>query len=478
MFCRARSSRVRPDWKPSRETDMPYHDFRQFLDTLRQHGELVDVNRPIALTDVGKAMKQSYRRQGPGIVFNQNGTDFPLVCGVYSTRSKALLAFEADEKTILQKVLDGLDNPIAPVIRNGGAPCHEIVIERDFDLSRFPIPTYSPKEGGPYITPGIVVSKDPETGIPDIGHYRFLILGKDKFSFSAQLNHRFGKHLVKCQKMGVTPKAALVIGVDPILAYTCQVQVSDTTNDWEVAGGLRGAPVELAKCKTCDLEVPATAEVVIEFEVDMNKTVMEGPLGEYTGYYTPASLKPVARITAITHRRNPIFQGLLTGKPVTENHILKQIPFEASFLKALKNQFPTIVDVSVRAYAGVSFYFVISMQQRFAGEARHVILAAMSSNIRPKWTIVVEPDIDVHSSAEVEWAMAFRTQPSEDVIVVGDIPAGPSDPSIDDPKVARPMRTASAIGVDATRPFGKPFSEVADVPGWEDFEMPELDERR
>src|SRR5215472_2122658 len=92
---------------------MPYQDFRQFLDTLRQQGELIDVNRPIVLTDIGKAMKQSYRRQGPGLVFNRNGTDFPLVCGVYSTRSKALLAFEADDKTILQKVLNGLDNPIA-----------------------------------------------------------------------------------------------------------------------------------------------------------------------------------------------------------------------------------------------------------------------------------------------------------------------------------------------------------------------------
>jgi 4-hydroxy-3-polyprenylbenzoate decarboxylase/2,5-furandicarboxylate decarboxylase 1 len=125
----------------------------------------------------------------------------------------------------------------------------------------------------------------------------------------------------------------------------------------------------------------------------------------------------------------------------------------------------------------VSFYVVISMNQRFAGEARQVILASMSSNIRPKWTIVVDPDIDVHSSSEVEWAMAFRVQPQKDTIIVGDIPAGPSDPSIDDPKLARPMRTASAIGVDATKPFGKPFSEVADVPGWEDFAMPELEGR-
>lgn len=459
------------------EIKMPYQDFRQFLDVLRQHGELIDVSRPIALGDIGKAMKQSYRRQGPAIMFTGTGSEFPLVCGVYSTREKALLAFQADDKTIMQKVLDGLDRPIAPTMVNGSAPCHEVVVTDDIDITRFPIPTYSPKDGGPYITPGIVVSKDPETGVPDIGHYRFLILGKDTFSFSAQPNHRFGKNLAKCQQMGVTPRAALVIGVDPILAYACQVQVSDATNDWEVAGGLRGAPVELARCKTCDLEVPASAEVVIEFEVDMAKTVMEGPLGEYTGYYTPASLKPLGRITAITHRKNAIFQGLLTGKPVTENHILKQIPFEASFLRQLKRQFPTIADVSVRASAGVSFYVVISMQPRFAGEARQVILAAMASNIRPKWTIVVEPDIDVHSSSEVEWAMAFRTQPAKDVIVVGDIPSGPSDPSIDDPKIARPLRTASCIGIDATRPFGKPFSEVADVPGWEDFEMPELDER-
>ena len=458
---------------------MPYQDFRQFLHALRQHGELIDIDRPVALADIGKAMKQSYRRGGPALMFNKNGIDFPLVCGLYATRGKALLAFEADERTILQKVLAGLGKPIAPDISKAAAPCQEVLIEGSaIDMARFPIPTYSPKDGGPYITPGIVVSKDPETGVPDIGHYRFLILGKDTFSFSAQPNHRFGKNLAKCQRLGIKPRAALVIGVDPILAYACQVQVSDATDDWAVAGGLRGAPVELVRARTCDLEVPASAEVVIEFEVDMDKTVMEGPLGEYTGYYTPPSLKPIGRITAITHRRNPIFQGLLTGKPVTENHILKQIPFEASFLKSLKAQFPTIESVSVRASAGVSFYVVIAMAPRFAGEARQVILAAIASNIRPKWVIVVEPDIDVHNSAEVEWALAFRVQPREDVIVIDKIPSGPSDPSIDDPTKPRLLRTASAIGIDATRPFGKPFSEVADVPGWEDFDVPELDEWR
>src|SRR5580698_8292855 len=177
------------------KSKMPFQDFRQFLDVLRQHGELIDINRPIALNDVGKAMKQSYVRNGPAIMFNNNGTEYPMVAGVYSNREKALLAFEADEDSIQDKVLHGLDNPIPSVMAKGAAPCQEEIIEGDaIDIRNFPVPQYSPKDGGPYITPGIVVSEDPETGIPDVGHYRFLILGKDTVSFSAQPFHRFGKN--------------------------------------------------------------------------------------------------------------------------------------------------------------------------------------------------------------------------------------------------------------------------------------------
>jgi 4-hydroxy-3-polyprenylbenzoate decarboxylase/2,5-furandicarboxylate decarboxylase 1 len=240
-----------------------------------------------------------------------------------------------------------------------------------------------------------------------------------------------------------------------------------------VAGGLRGAPVELVRCKTIDLEVPATSEVVIEFEVDQNATASEGPLGEYTGYYTPTSLKPLARITAITHRQKPYFQGLLTGKPVTENHILKAIPFEASILRLLKAQFPTVERVAIPPSGGVSFYVVIAMRPRFAGEARQAILATMASNIRPKWVIVVEPDIDVHDSADVEWAMCFRVRPDRDVFVIEQTPAGPLDPSVGE-NVATAARVSAAVGVDATRPFGEPFAEASDVPGWQEFVLPEL----
>jgi 4-hydroxy-3-polyprenylbenzoate decarboxylase/2,5-furandicarboxylate decarboxylase 1 len=212
------------------------------------------------------------------------------VAGVYNSRAKALIALQATEETVVERILAGLSKRIPPVVIKD-APVHENVITGDaIDLGALPVPKYSPDDGGPYVTPGIVVSKDPETGIPDIGHYRFEIIDKQTMSFNALPNHRLGKHIARARQMGrTTYTAAVVIGVDPLLAYTAPIQVPDGTNDFEVAGGLRGAPVELVRCKTIDLDVPAHAEFVIEFEADFINEVMEGPLGEYTGYYTPAA---------------------------------------------------------------------------------------------------------------------------------------------------------------------------------------------
>ena len=360
---------------------MPYADFREFLTALRAAGELIDVDRPVALElEVAKAMRKSAAVAGPAIRFKNNGTRFPLVAGVYNSRAKALIALEATEETVFDSILAGLARRIPPV-RVDNAPVHENVLTGDaIDLTKIPIPKYSPDDGGPYITAGIVVSQDPKTGIPDIGHYRFEIIDKQTMSFNPLPMHRLGKHIAKARAMGHTSfRAALVIGVDPMLAYTSPIQVPDDTNDFELAGGLRGAPVELVRARIVQLDVPARAEIVIEFEADLTKEVMEGPLGEYTGYYGPAAPNPVARVLAITHRNDAYFQGLLTGVPPTENHILKQLPYEASFLAMMRQQFPTIEKVAVPSSGGVSFRMVMAMKQRFAGEARNAMLAAMAS---------------------------------------------------------------------------------------------------
>lgn len=474
---------------------MAFKDFREFLATLREKNELIEVDRLISLNlEVGKALRKSASHAGPAVIFNKNGTPYPLVGGVYNSRAKALIAFQATEENVIDKILNGLNHPIPPILVDN-APAQENVISGEqIDLSQLPIPTYSPLDGGAYITPGIVVSSDPDTGITDIGNYRFQVIDKQSLSFLAQPNHRFGKHIAKARKKGLkTFQAALIIGVDPMIAYTCQFQLTDSTNDFDIAGGLRGSPVQLIKCKTIDQKVPAYAEFVLELEIDLTQNVFEGPLGEYTGYYTPGSLKPIARVKAITHRNNPYFQALLTGVPPTENHILKQLPFESSFLNEMRKAFPTLQKVAIPPSGGVSFYIIMGMEPRFAGEARQAILAAMASNLRPKIVVVVNPDIDVQNPDEVEWALSFRMQPHEDVIITNNLPAGPLDPCILD-TVPLNARLASSIGIDATYPFGsivdtgndpkqpessgdKLYFKVADVPGWQDYVFPELDKR-
>jgi 4-hydroxy-3-polyprenylbenzoate decarboxylase/2,5-furandicarboxylate decarboxylase 1 len=456
---------------------MAYKDLRDFLTACKEAGDLIEVERPISTDlEIGKALKYSYANNGPVIVFkNLIGKDFPAVAGVFGNRAKALRAFNATDADIHTNFIKGLNNPIDPVMVSE-APCQEVVLSGDdIDLNKLPIPKFSPLDGGPYLTAGITVSKDPETGIPDIGHFRYQVHNKNTFGYFAQPFHRFGKNTNKARAMGLKKyEAAIIVGTDPVLGYTCQLkQIADDVSDWTLAGGLRGEAVELVKCKTVDVEVPAHAEFVIEIEVDFTQNQSEGPLGEYTGYMTPASDKPIVHVKAITHRKDPLFQVLLTGKPITENHILKNIPFEASFLNAMKQQFPTISAVSIRPSGGVQLYTVIAMKPRYAGEARHVILAAMASNIRPKWVIVVDPDIDVHDAAEVEWAMSYRVVPSRDVILVKDVPSAPLDPSSSGGEVLA-TKLNDTIGIDATLPFGRDYAVAADIPGWKEYDFPEL----
>ena len=257
---------------------MAFYDLRDFLESCRKENDLIEVDRYVDVNlEMGKALKKSYANNGPVIIFRNNGTDYPAVGGVFGNRKKALRALNAQNNTVLPWFAETIDRPIAPVMVKS-APCQEIIIEgEDVDLGKFPIPKFSELDGGPYLTAGISISKDPETGIADLGHYRFQAIGKDYFGFMAQPFHRLGKNCNKAKALGMKKfEMALVVGTDPVLAYTCQVQnVPDTTDDWSLAGALRGQPVELVKCRTIDVEVPATAEFVFELEIDFETEVSE-----------------------------------------------------------------------------------------------------------------------------------------------------------------------------------------------------------
>jgi 4-hydroxy-3-polyprenylbenzoate decarboxylase/2,5-furandicarboxylate decarboxylase 1 len=215
-----------------------------------------------------------------------------------------------------------------------------------------------------------------------------------------------------------------------------------------------------------DLEVPATSEIVIEgrFLADLREE--EGPFGEFSGYYGPEGLRPVMEVSAVTHRRDPIFHAGLTGPPMTENHFLKQLPNEATVYRELKAKFPEVKAVSFPASGCCEYSCYISMTPRYKGQARNVILAALGSAKRPKWVVVVDGDIDIHDDVKVLWAVTTRVQADRDVIVLPGVGSGSLDPSAPEPGYS------AVMGIDATRPFGEPFAEVPVVPGVE--KVPDL----
>ena len=185
----------------------------------------------------------------------------------------------------------------------------------------------------------------------------------------------------------------------------------------------------------------------------------EGPFGEYSGYYGPASMQPVVEVTAVTHRRNPIFHAGLTGRPMTENHFLKELPSEAALHRYLKPSFPGLKSVHATGAGCCAFIIFISVQQTFLGEGRKVLMAAIGSEKPLKYVVVCDEDIDVFDHSQILWAIATRARPAEDVIIIPNYPTANLDPSKPDGQLG------SAMGIDATRPFGEPFPEVPFHPG-------------
>ncbi|HXL09583.1 MAG TPA: UbiD family decarboxylase, partial [Candidatus Bathyarchaeia archaeon] len=294
--------------------------------------------------------------------------------------------------------------------------------------------------------------------------YRLQLKGRNRLGIMAQ---HLVRQLVEAESLGKGLPIAIAIGTDPVIPLATQWMAPYGTDEMALAGALRGQPVEVVKAETVDLEVPATAEIVIEGNVLPNIREQEGPFGEVSGYYTPANPKPVIEVSAITHRKNPIYQAALTGMPTTENHILKQLPLEATFYWMLKKEFPGVTAVHFPAAGTVGMISVIAMKQAYECEARNVI-ATMFGSRRNKITIVVDDDVDIYDMEKVLWAIATRTQADEDIIIFPRLVATAMDPSV------RKFRVGSSLGIDATKPFGQQFPEMVTVPGADRVSLDDL----
>ncbi|MGH7826636.1 MAG: UbiD family decarboxylase [Candidatus Binatia bacterium] len=445
---------------------MPFRDLREFLSFLEKKGELLRTKKPVDIKyEISSYIRKTSDERGPALLF-ENVKDFniPVLGGLFATRDRAFLALETSPQDYVNKFQSALERLVPPKLVSSG-PCKEVIhTGRDVDLTKLPIPIFSERDPAPFITIGLSISRNLKTGQKNTSIYRLQFKGPNRLGIMAQ---HLVRQLVEAENIGKGLPVAIAIGTDPVLPLATQWMAPYGTDEMDLAGALRGEPVEVVKAETVDLEVPATAEIIIEGTVLPNVREQEGPFGEVSGYYTPANPKPIIEVSAITHRKNPIFQAALTGMPTTENHILKQLPLEATFYWTLKKEFPGVRAVHFPAAGTVGMIAVISMKQAYESEARNVI-ATMLGSRRNKIIIVVDDDIDIFDMEKVLWAVATRSQADEDVVIFPRLVATAMDPSV------RKLRVGAGLGIDATRPFGQPFPEMVRVPGAENVSLDDL----
>ncbi len=443
---------------------MPYTDLREFMSKLEASGKLRRVSEQVdkdwEIAAVARVAFQSFPDPVRTALLFENikGYDTPVVLGVNGgSRSIYCMALECEPGDVQRKWSDSELRPIPPVLVDKGPVQENVFKGEQADITRLPIPTWTVGEDpSPYITAGCVVTKDPDSGIRNVGTYRVQI--KEPRKLGLFINYLQGgrEHVEKNNRAGRPTPVAIVMGTDPVIGLVSVSRVQSDMDEFAVAGRLRGEAVQLVRCQTVDLEVPATAEVVIEGIIRANELEDEGPFGEYTGYMGPAAMSYVVDITCITHRNKPIVQAFLSQMPPSESSCIRSIGRESTLLKHLKEDLRLPVrDLHLLEHGGAAAYLVVSIKKTHPAQPRTVMCACWAYAPQfGKFTVVVDEDIDVRDANEVNWAMSFRVQPEADTFIMSGTAAVSLDPSQAAEQVRQEestRRMSSKLGIDATR---------------------------
>jgi UbiD family decarboxylase len=444
---------------------MNYRDFRDFLNLLERNGKLVRVRQEVDTRfDIAAGIRKVSDTDGPALLYEsiRNYPGWRVAAGVFATRKLLALALSVSEDEMLDRYEELERKLIAPQLVSSGA-VQEVVETGDaVDLGKLPIAVHSELDAGPYITIGVQAAADPDTSQRNLSIHRMLVLDKKRLTVWAPSDHHLGRMIGKAEDRGQGLPIATIIGADPRIVIASQAKAPYGCDEMHIAGGMKGEPVQLVPCKTIPLSVPADAEVVIEGVTIPGKRVTDGPFAEYTGCYSESKNAPVVEVTAITMRRDPIYQTCLTGLPVTENHVLIELPNTIRVRQEVQRVAPEVRAVYFTPGGTYRHHVVVSIRKRHEEEARNVILALLATGIGIKQVIVVDEEINVRDAMEVEWALSTRVQPDRDVIIIPRLACSTLDPSAPAP------RTTAGWGIDATKPLrdNERFAKVR-VPGVE-----------
>jgi UbiD family decarboxylase len=432
-------------------------DLRSFVEEYGRAypGEVIRVTEPVRLEFDLQAIALEFerRRRFPILLFeNIAGHRIPVICNVMASRRVFARALGVGEAEMPTEYSRRLKEYVKPVVVGDPPFRHTILTGDRVDLSELPVPTYFPGDGGPYITAGMVVAKDPDTGVETEGYHRLQVKGPNKMGVSLHSRRRMFEYQRRAEAKGKNLECAVVLGLHPIVGMGSLAYPPPEISKFQVVGGLFQEPMQVAPCETIDLMVPAWAEIVIEGEILAGAREKEGPFGEFTGYFSRRSTEHVFMVKAISLRERPWYQSISSGR--APDHILPLgMLREVEIRNAVSRIIPNVKAVHVPTSGCASFTAFVSIKQTRPGEAKHAIPIVFGVDHYLKFVVIVDEDIDVFDESDVLWALATRVQADRDILTIAGSLGAILDPSASD------QGLTAKIGIDATKPYGEPFAE-------------------
>lgn len=437
------------------------HDFRSLLQEIENEGDLVRIRRAVDSRFELAALMTQLESERKAFVFeNVRGAAFPLVGGLFNRveRFGQALGVPAGGRPFSHEDMDrevekAKAHPVAPV-NVADAPCKEVIRrESEVDLGTLPVPTFFELDSGPFITAAIGIARNPRTGALNAGFYRTLILGRETVAINASSLSDLRKFYEHAEEKGERMPIVLAIGVEPALLFAAACKLPPTVSEFDIAGGLKGAPIEVVKAESSDLPVPVHAEIILEGEVDFTRR-SDNVLGEYAGQYGPESA-PLTRVLAMTHRRDAMFYSIMAGRNPEHNTIgaIATYGIQRDLAASIRALSPTVraVHVFAESRLGPMVHIAIAIEKTDDGQPGDILRRAFAApgHIFPvsriaRRIVVVDEDIDIRSLEDVEWAVWTRATDASKIIVLPNVESWELD------RASHPGRGSIRLGIDAT----------------------------
>ena len=448
---------------------MAYSDLREFISALEKKKELRRISFEVdPYLEITEFADRSVKNGGPALLFEKpKGSSVPVLINSFASQRKMEIALQVDSveevagrisEYLEMRMPEGLLGKLKmlPKLAEMGAffpkivssgPCKDVIRRDNFSLADYPILHCWPEDGGRFITLPMVFSRNPDTGKRNCGCYRLQVYDERTTGMHWQTHKQGAEHYRRLLKEGKQTRmdVAVALGSDPATMYSAILPLPPDLDEMMIAGFLRGKPVEMVKCETSDLEVPANSEIVLEGYVELGELRREGPFGDHTGFYSLEDDYPVFHITCITQRKNPIYATTIVGPPPMEDFYMGKA-IERIFLPLMRLQLPEIRDISMPAEGIFHNLILVSIRKSYPLQARKVMHAiwGLGQAMFSKCIVVVDEDVDVQNNSEVAWKALNNIDPERDIQFV----LGPVD-SLD--HSSRMPNYGSKMGIDATR---------------------------